>query len=142
MDARFADVFNDYNLKERLEILGFGSRQAYLEANETIQAKAADLVEHYVAFVFPNGFKAQVVAVSREAAVRYKTAIDAAAMVHGLSTEVLSNWMTPPMRMIPLIALDPDIKGVCSTAGMFLITSKPNRRLSATTNNPSIVVIE
>src|SRR5690606_10714049 len=78
MDARFADVFNEYNLKERLEILGFGSRQAYLEANETIQAKAADLVEHYVAFVFPNGFKAQVVAVSREAAVRYKAAIDAA----------------------------------------------------------------
>jgi type I restriction enzyme R subunit len=78
MDARFADVFNEYNLKERLEILGFGSRQAYLEANETIEAKAADLVEHYVAFVFPNGFKAQVVAVSREAAVRYKTAIDAA----------------------------------------------------------------
>lgn len=78
MDARFADVFNEYTLKERLEILGYGSREAYLEAATTIRAKAADMVEHYVNFVFPNGFKAQVVAVSREAAVRYKAALDAA----------------------------------------------------------------
>jgi len=78
MDQRFADVFSDYNLSERLQILGFGSRDAYLEAEATIRAKAADMVEHYVRFVFPNGFKAQVVAVSREAAARYKTALDAA----------------------------------------------------------------
>ena len=36
------------------------------------------MVEHYLTHVFPNGYKAQVVAVSREAAVRYKTYIDAA----------------------------------------------------------------
>ena len=78
MDQRFADVFSDYNLRERLQILGFGSRDAYLEAEETIRAKAADMVEHYVRFVFPNGFKAQVVAVSREAAARYKAALDEA----------------------------------------------------------------
>ena len=35
-------------------------------------------MEHYLTHVFPNGYKAQVVAVSREAAVRYKTYIDAA----------------------------------------------------------------
>jgi type I restriction enzyme R subunit len=86
MDLRFADVFSDYELSERLQILGFGSRDAYLEAQETIRAKAADMVEHYVGFVFPNGFKAQVVGVSREAAVRYKAALDAAlaAKVHEL----------------------------------------------------------
>lgn len=78
LDQRFADVFSDYDLGERLQILGFGSRDAYLEAQETIRAKAADMVEHYVEFVFPNGFKAQVVAVSREAAVRYKAALDEA----------------------------------------------------------------
>ncbi|MBU4454640.1 MAG: restriction endonuclease subunit R, partial [Euryarchaeota archaeon] len=33
---------------------------------------------HYLAHVFPNGYKAQVVATSREAAVRYKKHIDAA----------------------------------------------------------------
>ncbi len=36
------------------------------------------MVKHYLAHVFPNGYKAQVVAVSREAAVRYKTYIDKA----------------------------------------------------------------
>ena len=76
MDQRFADVFSDYNLSERLQILGFGSRDAYLEAQATIRAKAADMVDHYVRFVFPNSFKAQVVAVSREAAARYKAALD------------------------------------------------------------------
>jgi type I restriction enzyme R subunit len=77
LDTTFADVFSDYNLAERLQILGYGSRNAYLEANETIAAKARDMVRHYLAQVFPNGFKAQVVATSREAAARYKTAIDA-----------------------------------------------------------------
>jgi type I restriction enzyme R subunit len=76
MDARFADVFDEYNLKERLEILGFGTRNAYLEAEPTIRAKAADMIDHYVDFVFPNGYKGQVVAVSREATVRYKAALD------------------------------------------------------------------
>ncbi len=78
MDTAFADVLSDYNLKQRLEILGYGSRDAYLEAMPTITAKAADMVHHYLTHVFPNGLKAQVVATSREAAVRYKTAIDAA----------------------------------------------------------------
>ena len=78
LDERFADVFSDYNLGERLQILGFGSRDAYLEAEPTIRAKAADMIDHYVRFVFPNGFKAQVVAVSREAAARYKTELDKA----------------------------------------------------------------
>lgn len=35
MDAAFEDVFSDYNLQERMEILGFGSRAAYLEAEST-----------------------------------------------------------------------------------------------------------
>ena len=78
MDIAFADVFSDYNLQERLQILGYGSRDAYLEAESTIAAKAKDMVRHYLEHIFPNGFKAQVVATSREAAVRYKAAIDAA----------------------------------------------------------------
>jgi type I restriction enzyme R subunit len=78
MDTEFADVFSDYNLKQRMEILGYGSRDAYLEAESTIAAKSKDMVEHYLTHVFPNGYKAQVVATSREAAVRYKIHIDAA----------------------------------------------------------------
>lgn len=78
MDAAFADVFSDYNLQQRLQIIGYGSRDAYLEAEPTIKAKAKDMVAHYLTHVYPNGYKGQVVATSREAAVRYKTYIDAA----------------------------------------------------------------
>lgn len=78
MDAAFEDMFSDYNIRQRLEILGYGSRDAYLEAEPTIEAKAKDMVKHYLAHVFPNGYKAQVVATSREAAVRYKKHLDAA----------------------------------------------------------------
>ena len=78
MDKAFADVFSDHNLQERLKILGYGSRDAYLDAEPTIKAKAKDMLSHYLAHVFPNGYKAQIVANSREAAVRYKQHIDAA----------------------------------------------------------------
>ena len=76
MDAAFQDVFSDYNIRERMEILGYGSRGAYLESDKTIKAKAKDMVTHYLEQVFPNGYKAQIVATSREAAVRYKKHID------------------------------------------------------------------
>lgn len=78
MDKEFADVFSDFSQQQRLKILGFGSRDAYLEAKTTIEAKAEDMVEHYLGHVFPNGYKAQVVATSREAAIRYKTYLDQA----------------------------------------------------------------
>lgn len=78
MDTAFEDVFSEYNLPQRLDILGYGSRDAYLEAESTIEAKARDMVAHYLEHVYPNGYKAQVVATSREAAVRYKTHIDVA----------------------------------------------------------------
>jgi len=76
MDKEFEDVFSEYSLKERLQALGYGSREAYLEAKGIIAAKAKDLIHHYVTQVFPNGFKAQIVATSREAAARYKDAVD------------------------------------------------------------------
>lgn len=77
LDRMFADVFSDYNLQQRMEILGYGSREAYLEAKTTIKNKSWDMVQHYLTHVYPNGYKAQIVATSREAAVRYKNWIDA-----------------------------------------------------------------
>jgi type I restriction enzyme R subunit len=75
MDSKFEDVFSEYNLSERLQILGFGTREAYLEANDTIKSKAKDMMQHYVEQVFPNGFKAQIVTCSKEAADRYYKAV-------------------------------------------------------------------
>ncbi|MDR3056802.1 MAG: HsdR family type I site-specific deoxyribonuclease, partial [Prevotella sp.] len=91
MDKKFEDIFSDYNLTERLQILGFGSRDAYLDSIETIREKAKKMVEHYVEQIFTGGFKAQIVANSRMAAVRYKAAIDEAIAnrVRELKTENL-----------------------------------------------------
>lgn len=76
MNAKFIDVFQEYTPKQHQEILGHATRQSYLEANETIGAKAKDMVNHFAEHIFVNGFKAQVVATSREACVRYKIAIE------------------------------------------------------------------
>lgn len=78
MDEKFADMFSDYQLTERLQILGYGSRDAYLDSMSTITDKAESMVNHYVEHIFSGGFKAQVVANSRIAAVRYKAALDEA----------------------------------------------------------------
>lgn len=78
LDHKFVDVFADVPDEERNLIVGQYTRQAYLEARKVIIGKACDMVEHYVKHVFPNRFKAQVVAVSREAAFRYKKALDQA----------------------------------------------------------------
>jgi type I restriction enzyme R subunit len=75
MDAKFQDVFSEYRQDERLHILGYGTRDAYLDAKPTIAAKARDMVRHFARNVFPGGYKAQVVANSRIAAVRYATAL-------------------------------------------------------------------
>jgi type I restriction enzyme R subunit len=109
MDAAFEDVFSDYSLQQRLEVLGYGTRDAYLEADATIEAKAKDLVTHYLTHVYPNGYKAQVVATSREAAVRYKRHIDAAvaAAVKNLESanpEGLNLDQLPSMRTDVIIS--------------------------------------
>lgn len=52
--------------------------RAYLEDEDVIRDKAKDMIDHYVTHIFPNGFKAQVVAVSRHAAIRYKKALEEA----------------------------------------------------------------
>ena len=110
MDKVFEDVFSDYNLRQRMEILGYGSRDAYLEAESTIAAKAQDMVKHYLTHVFPNGYKAQVVATSREAAVRYKNHIDTA-LAAAIADLELSNPMRLDLDCLKRLATDVIISG-------------------------------
>lgn len=102
MDAMFKDVFHDYTLPEHLQIMGAGGRRAYLEADSTIEAKAKDMVNHYLTHVFPNGYKAQIVATSREAAVRYKKHVDEA--IQAALAEAEARGATPeglePLRQL------------------------------------------
>ena len=110
MDIAFQDVFSDYNLQERMQILGYGSRDAYLEAKETIKAKAKDMVAHYVEHVFPNGYKAQIVATSREAAVRYKEHVDAA-LAERIAELKKSNPMEVDIALLERLKTDVVISG-------------------------------
>ena len=75
-NAAFEDVFQGIDFDKYGNILSYGSRQAYMEAESTINDKAHDMFRHYISEILPNGFKAQVVSCSLEAAHRYKLAFD------------------------------------------------------------------
>jgi type I restriction enzyme R subunit len=111
MDAMFKDVFKDYTLPEHLQIMGAGGRKAYLEADPTIAAKAKDMVEHYLTHVFPNGYKAQIVATSREAAVRYKKHVDAA-VAAALAAKEKSDPQAPELETLRQLKSDVVISGM------------------------------
>jgi type I restriction enzyme R subunit len=81
-DADDIDEFIDlYGLSpEQTEELKkrYATKRHVAEAEQLIVAKAKNMLRHYVEYVLPNGFKAQVVATSRLATVRYRTAFLAA----------------------------------------------------------------
>lgn len=54
----------------------FATAEALAGAPKRIETIALDLIEHFTKFIQPNGFKAMVVACSREAAAAYKQALD------------------------------------------------------------------
>jgi type I restriction enzyme, R subunit len=78
-ETAFEDLFKDRSPEELLAIKKkYGASGDILEAEQRINAIAADMVDHYIAHILPNGFKAQVVCHSKLAAVRYQTAIERA----------------------------------------------------------------
>jgi type I restriction enzyme R subunit len=76
LDELFEDMFRD-RTPEELEALKrkYATEGDVLEAEKFIAAKARNMLRHYVEAVLPNGLKAQVVATSRLAAVRYQKAL-------------------------------------------------------------------
>ena len=72
LDELFEDFFADRS-EEELEAIKkkYATKGNILEATLLIEDKAADMLRHYVTNILPNGYKAQVVAYSRLAAVRY-----------------------------------------------------------------------
>jgi len=68
-------MFRDHTPEELERIKRkYATKGDVIEAERLIAAKARDILRHYVENVLPNGFKAQVVAVSRRAAIRYQAA--------------------------------------------------------------------
>jgi len=85
------DVFEDlYRELTSSELQAIGKRYAtsglVAEAPELIAAKVRSMLRHYVEHLLPNGLKAQVVAGSRRAIIRYHRAFEEAWA--GLVTEV------------------------------------------------------
>jgi type I restriction enzyme, R subunit len=52
------------------------TKERILEAPARIKKKCVDLIERYEKIIKPNGYKAMLVATSREAAVTYKKELD------------------------------------------------------------------
>ncbi|ASM78197.1 type I deoxyribonuclease HsdR [Vitreoscilla filiformis] len=78
-DTAFEDLFRDRSPAE-LEAIKkkYGATGDILEAEQRINAIATDLVQHYIANILPNGFKAQVVCHSKLACLRYQQGIQKA----------------------------------------------------------------
>ena len=79
LDDELAAMFPELTTEEREALKRkYGTLHAILEAEEVVRDKASDMLRHYVENALPNGLKAQVVAISRRAAVRYQAAFAAA----------------------------------------------------------------
>jgi type I restriction enzyme R subunit len=73
----FAETFSEYTDEEREAIKQkYANKQAIAEADERIDEIAKDILEHYKVNIYPNGFKAQIVCVSRRACVKYYDALN------------------------------------------------------------------
>jgi len=96
LDDLFRKLFEDRDAETQEAIKAkYANASKVLEADELIRAKAKDMLAHYAQVILPNGLKAQVVATSRLAAIRYHQAFKDAqaeliAQVAALPAETLA----------------------------------------------------
>jgi type I restriction enzyme R subunit len=97
-ETRFENLFKERSDEELQAIKKkYGATGDILEAEQRINAIAKDMVSHYLAHIFPNGFKAQVVCHSKLAAVRYQRAI------HQALTETITELQAVSQPDVQLI---------------------------------------
>ena len=79
LDELFEDLFREHS-QDELELIKkkYATKGHIFDAPALIADKARDVLRHYVTNILPNGYKAQVVAYSRIAAIRYFHALQAA----------------------------------------------------------------
>lgn len=96
LDQLFEDLFRDYSSDELAVIKAkYATEGDVLEAPLLIEKKARDMMRHYAGVVLPEGYKAQVVAVSRQATVTYHEKLLAAreelvAQLEALPNDILA----------------------------------------------------
>jgi type I restriction enzyme R subunit len=90
LDELFVDMFRDYSPQELAVIKAkYATEGDVLEAPLLIEQKARDMLRHFVSVVLPEGYKAQVVATSRQATVTYQQKLEQARLALVADLEAL-----------------------------------------------------
>ncbi|OIJ22022.1 DEAD/DEAH box helicase [Anaerobacillus alkalidiazotrophicus] len=77
LDELFDRKFREYDEETRERIKKkYANEQAIIGSPKRIEQIVLDIIGHYETHIEPNGFKAQIVTVTREAAALYKTKLD------------------------------------------------------------------
>ena len=77
LDKLFDHMFPNLSAEDKAAIRKkYANEEAIAGAPHRIKAISLDILEHFQQYIQPNGFKAQVVAVNRDAAVAYKETLD------------------------------------------------------------------
>ena len=106
LDEVFEDMFAE-RTPEELEAIKnkYATKGHVMEAPALIAAKARDILRHYTDNILPNGFKAQVVAVSRRRPFRYYEAFleardELVAELEAFQRGEVSSTSRRPLRMV------------------------------------------
>ena len=93
----FDDMMKELSAEE-VEALKkkWGTTGDIFEAEQRIEAISADMVNHYVENILPNGFKAQVVCSTKMATVTYKKFIDKAIAERLAEEQAKPEWTDDP----------------------------------------------
>ncbi|MCY6355371.1 type I restriction endonuclease subunit R [Clostridium sp. ZS2-4] len=76
LEELFDKAFEDKSDEEKEAIKQkYANKRTVVEADDRVEDIAKDILQHYKDYIYPNGFKAQVVCVSREACVKYYNAL-------------------------------------------------------------------
>lgn len=77
LEELFDEAFGDRTDEEKEAIKEkYANKRSVVEADDRIEEVAKDMLKHYKEYIHPNGFKAQIVCVSREACVKYYNALN------------------------------------------------------------------
>lgn len=77
LEELFDQAFEDKTDEEKEAIKQkYVNKRTVVEADDRIEEVAKDILTHYKEYIYPNGFKAQIVCVSREACVKYYNALN------------------------------------------------------------------
>ncbi|WP_200416176.1 type I restriction endonuclease subunit R [Virgibacillus salexigens] len=77
IDTLFDRFFRDYSDEDKEKIKQkYVTEEALTASPKRLKTVVLDMIEHYEQHIQPNGFKAQIVSVSRQAAVAYKKLMD------------------------------------------------------------------